>query len=216
VPDEALSSGALPSGWPKSVKSAIQHVISLAQFAIVAASGWAANALNPRARQAAEMERQGAQIALLTEELRIKDTRLGRIDPRRRPHYSPTERMAILQLKAALGWSLAQAARAFLVEAETIADWLKRIDEDGSSALVQLREPVNRFPDFVRYIVQQLKVLCPSLGKVKTAQVLARAGLHLCATTVGRMLKAGTPAPKPTEAPATQAEVGEAPRSVTA
>ena len=34
---------------------------------------------------------------------------------------------------------------AFLVEPETIAAWLKRIDEDDSSALVQLRQPVNRF-----------------------------------------------------------------------
>ena len=69
-----------------------------------------------------------------------------------------------------------------------IASWLKRVDEQGSNALVQLREPVNKFPDFVRYLVQQLKALCPMLGKVKIAQILARAGLHLGATTVGRML----------------------------
>ena len=94
--------------------------------------------------------------------------------------------------------------------------WLKRIDENGSSALVQLPEPVNKFPEFVRHIVQRLKVLCPSLGKVKIAQVLARAGLHLCATTVGRMLKAKTSPSKPTETPATQAEVDESPRTVTA
>ena len=98
--------------------------------------------------------------------------------------------MSILELKAARGWSLAQAARAFLVEHDTIAAWLKRIDEDGASALVKLREPVNKFPDFVRYIVQRLKTLCPTLGKVKIAQVLARAGLHLGVTTVGRILKA--------------------------
>ena len=67
---------------------------------------------------------------------------------------------------------------------------MNRLDEEGPSALVQLAEPVNKFPDFVRYIVQQLKTLCPILGKVKIAQILARAGLHLGATTVGRMLKA--------------------------
>ena len=54
---------------------------------------------------------------------------------------------------------------------------------------MELREPVNKFPDFVRYAVQRLKTLCPSMGKVKIAQTLARAGLHLGATTVGRMLK---------------------------
>jgi putative transposase len=123
--------------------------------------------------------------------------------------------MAILELKAARGWSVAQTARTFLVEDETIASWLKRIDEAGSSALVQLGEPVNKFPDFVRHIVQRLKVLCPSLGKVKIAQMLARAGLHLCATTVGRMLNAKTPMPKPTETPV-EVVTDESPRVVTA
>jgi transposase InsO family protein len=124
--------------------------------------------------------------------------------------------MAILELKAARGWSLAQTARVFFVEPDTIAAWLKRIDEVGSSTLVQLREPVNKFPDFVRYIVQRLKVLCPSLGKVKIVQILARAGLHLCATTVGRMLKAKPPTSKPTDAPAAQAATDTSERVVTA
>jgi len=50
----------------------------------------------------------------------------------------------------------------------------------------------------------------------KVAQLLARAGLHLCATTVGRMLKAKTPTPKLTESPATQVGTNELPRAVTA
>ncbi len=66
---------------------------------------------------------------------------------------------------------------------------MKRVDEEGSHALVQVREPVNKFPDFVRYAVQRLKALCPNLGKVKIAELLCRAGLHLGATTVGRILK---------------------------
>ena len=75
---------------------------------------------------------------------------------------------------------------------------MKRLDEDGVEALVQLSQPVNRFPDFVRYTVARLKTLCPSLGKVKIAEILARAGLHLAPSTVGRMLKQadGTPPPQ--------------------
>jgi transposase InsO family protein len=61
---------------------------------------------------------------------------------------------------------------------------------------VQLSEPVNRFPDFVRYLVRQLKALCPTMGKVRIAQCLARAGLHLGATTVGRILKETEPIPE--------------------
>jgi len=111
--------------------------------------------------------------------------------------------MAILELKAARAWSLAQTARTFLVEPATIASWLKRTDEHGDNALVQLREPVNKFPDFIRYIVQRLKTLCPSLGRRKIAQTLARAGLHLGSTTVQRMLKERPvkPPAEPIEAP---------------
>jgi transposase len=206
----------LPSGWAKNVKSAVLHVISLAQYAIVATRGWAADALNPRARQAGEMDRLTNEVALLQEELRIKDARLAQVEPRRRPHYPATERMAILELKAARGGSLVQAAKAFQVEAGTIGDWLKRIDDDGAPSLVQLREPVNKFPELVHYLVCRLKALCPSLGKVKIVQVLARAGLHLCATTVWRMLKTKTPAPKPTETPAARAPTEELSRAVTA
>ncbi len=43
---------------------------------------------------------------------------------------------------------------------------------------------------------RDLKTLCPTMGKVKIAQTLARAGLHLGATTVGRMLREDA-APKP-------------------
>ena len=61
---------------------------------------------------------------------------------------------------------------------------MRRLDEEGEAGLVQLEEPVNKFPDFVAYLVRRLKLTCPALGKAKIAQMLARAGLHLGATTV--------------------------------
>jgi transposase InsO family protein len=121
---------------------------------------------------------------------------MAQIAPQRRPHYGPLERMAILELRAARGWSLKQTADTFLVTPATVTCWMKRIDEQGPDALLQLRDPVNKFPDFVRYIVQRLKSLSPSMGKVKIAETLCRAGLHLGTTTVGRILKeAPHPAP---------------------
>jgi hypothetical protein len=54
------------------------------------------------------------------EELRIKDARIAQITPQRRPHYGPHERMAILELRAARGWSLIQTADTFLVTPATI------------------------------------------------------------------------------------------------
>jgi transposase InsO family protein len=130
-----------------------------------------------------------AEVALLHEELRIKDARLARIAPANRPHYPPTERLAILALKAAHGWSNAQTGRAFLLTDATITAWLKRIDESGVGALVKLPEPVNRFPDFVGQVVRELRRVCPTMGKVRIAQMLARAGLRLSPSTVRRILR---------------------------
>jgi len=179
----------LPKHWNKHVKSAILHVISLAQYATAYTRSWAADSRNARVRLTAERDRLEQELALLREEIRIRDARMTRLPAHRRPQYTPVERMAILELKTARAWSLTQAAEAFLVTAETIASWTNRVDEAGKDALVQTTEPVNKFPDFVRAIVQRLKTVCPSMGKVKIAETLARAGLHLGVTTVGRILK---------------------------
>ena len=179
----------LPRNWHRHVKSAVLHTISLAHFSIVQARGMTADHIRRRVRLAAQNERLREECALLREEIRIKDTRMNRITPHRRPRYDPCERMAILELRAARGWSLKQAAGTFRVAAATIASWSARLDEGGSSALLQLSSPANRYPDFVRYLVQRLKILCPAMGKVRMADTLARAGLHLGATTVGRILK---------------------------
>ena len=119
---------------------------------------------------------------------------MERVPVQRRPHYPPIERLAILELRAARGWSLAQTGRRLLVTPLTISSWTQRLDDEGPHALVQVRELVNRFPEFVSYLVQRLKVLCPRMGTRRIARVVARAGLHLGATTVRRMLKT-TPKP---------------------
>ena len=182
----ARSRVPLPRGWRSHLKSAALHAISLARFSILHAYGAAANHAQRRVRLAAQAERLREECARLREEIRVKDARMGRIPPQRRPHYSPLERMAILELRAARGWSLKQTAAAFLLTPETVALWSARIEEE---ALVQLPEPVNRFPDFVRYLVQRLKALCPTMGKVRIADTLCRARLHLGATTIGRILR---------------------------
>jgi len=179
----------LPRNWHSHVKSAVLHTISLAHFSITHARGMAAGHIRRRVWLAAQNERLQEECALLREEIRIKDTRIDRITPHRRPRYGPFERMAILELRAARGWSLKQAANTFRVAAATIASWSARLDEGGQAALLQLSGPVNRYPDFIRYIVQRLKTLCPAMGKVRIADTLCRAGLHLGATTVGRILK---------------------------
>ena len=190
---------SVPKHWKRSIQAAMVHVISLAHYALVYSRSWAANSSTARVRLTAKADQFEQEVALDREEIRIKDTRMEAIPPARRPHYAPAERLAILELRAARGWSQAQTARVFQVTEATIASWSKRLDEEGPDALLRTREPVNKFPDFVRYRVQRLQTLCPRLGKVKIAQVLARAGLHLGVTTIGRVRR-DPPKPAPTKA----------------
>ena len=128
MPSKSVSSVIpLPRAWPSRVKSAILHVIRLAQFTVAYTRSWAADSVNSRIRLKAELDRALQDNALLREEIRIKDVRMARIPPHRRPLYPPTERMAILEVKAARGWSLEQTAKAMLVTAATIASWMRRV-----------------------------------------------------------------------------------------
>jgi transcriptional regulator with XRE-family HTH domain len=166
----------------------------MAHVAFSAAQARAEHQFDARIRLQANNDRLQRQVALLLEELRIKDARMERVPAQRWPHYPPSERLAILELRAARGWSQAETARRLLVTPLTVASWTQRLDEEGPDALVQVREPVNRFPELVSYLVRRLRALCPTMGSRRIARVFARAGLHLGATTVRRMLK---PAVKP-------------------
>ena len=204
----------LPKHWKRSVQTAVLHTISVARLSIASVRGWAANSPNQRVRLQAELDRTREELARAYEQIRIKDARMAQLPPQRRPHYPPTERMAILEHRAACGWSLKQTANTFQVTPTTIRSWMQKLDEGGPDALVQTRVPVNRFPDFVRHAVQRLKVLCPTMGKQRIADTLCRAGLHLGTTTVGRFLKESPRPPAPAKIIATDAE--ETARVVTA
>jgi len=182
----------LPRQWPDHVKSAVLHAIGLASVVVSYARGRATRRYSLQAR----LEQAESEIALLREELAIKDGRWQRAKTRRRPHYTPLQRMRILQLRAARGWNLEKTARVFLVDLQTLMIWMRRLDEPGERPLVQTVEPVNRYPDLVRHLVREFKRLLPAMGNERIADVLARAGLRLGATTVRRMIREAAPPPE--------------------
>ena len=142
-----------------------------------------------------ENARLRSELAQLREQMRIKDARMARVPAKNRPRYLPHERHAILMLRAAAGWSAAQTARAFLVSPPTIADWSKALRDESRETLVTMADPVNRFPDYVRLLVRQLKVTFPTMGRRRIADTLCRAGLHLSPSTVRRVLHRTAPPP---------------------
>ncbi len=127
----------LPRGWNRRAKSAILHILALSHYTFTALLARAANSKNRQVRLRAQIDRRNHEIALLQEELRIKDARMERVTPHRRPHYVPLERMAILELRASRGWSARQAADRFHVSATTLGSWKARIDEHGPDALLR-------------------------------------------------------------------------------
>lgn len=54
------------------------------------------------------------RVALLAEEIRIKDARMARIPAQKRPHYLPAGRMSFLEVRAAHVWSMQQTANSLL------------------------------------------------------------------------------------------------------
>ena len=126
---------------------------------------------------------------------------MGRIPAPARPQYVPADRLAILELQATRAWSTEEAAQRFQLTPKTITSWTRRREEQGEGALVSAHLPVNRFPDFVGHTVQELKASCPTMGRKRIANTLARAGLHLAPSTAQRMINRG-PAPRPAAPPA--------------
>lgn len=122
-----FSKAPLPNGWSHCVKSAMLHILSLAHFTSTYTRSWALDSKITRVRLKAENDQLRQQISILTEETRIKDLRMNRIKPHKRPHYIPIERMSILELRAAGGWSIKQTADVFQVTKATMSSWMKRM-----------------------------------------------------------------------------------------
>ena len=111
----------LPEDGPSHVRTGVLHVISLAQVALTAARS-RAKKRGIVARLRAKVGELTEEISRLKEELALKNLRMSRVKPRRRPHYRGTERLRILELKAARGWSKALAADRFFLRPATIAE----------------------------------------------------------------------------------------------
>ena len=178
----------VPKDWHAVARSGLVHAVALARVALLQVLSDFENGRNPRARMLSEVERLRQRVQQLETELAIKDHRMAKLAPARRPHYSAPDRLQILLLQASMGWSLEETARRFLITAHTIASWKHKLDDLGEAALVRLAPPVNRFPDQVRQLVRDLKQLYPSMGRQRIADTLARTGLVLAASTVRRMV----------------------------
>ncbi|MFC1461217.1 DDE-type integrase/transposase/recombinase [Verrucomicrobiota bacterium] len=180
----------LPLAWPALVRKAMLHVASLARWDMIYMHTASEHHEHPDSKTASDIQHRDDEIALLKEEIRILQTRIQKIPPGNRPYYPPAERMAILIHKAARGWNRHQTAKAFGITVQTISNWMSELEQEGEHALVQIPVPVNKYPEFLTFVTQQLKTLAPRFGKKTIAEYFMRAGLYLSTTSVSRYLKA--------------------------
>ena len=64
----------------------------MAQYATGYTRSWAADSSNARVRLTAEKDRLEQELALLREEIRLKDARMTRLSAHRRPQYTRVPR----------------------------------------------------------------------------------------------------------------------------
>lgn len=176
----------LPSGWCDLTLLSLLHVIALARLAILNARNWPMGSECDGLRLRAENDRLKSEVTLLERELVIKDARFHRLPPKKRPEYLPSERLEIILIKTIRGLNNTQLAKRFQVTVQTVRRWLKGVHKGNN--LVTLPVKATRYPDYLRLVIQQLKMYCPLLGRFKIADILARAGLHISASTVRRIV----------------------------
>jgi len=110
---------------------------------------------------------------ILTEMVETFQTRLRKIAPKKRPHYSGPARFKALQLRQAMGWSIEEAAAQFVVTPVTFSRWEDAADPTRQTVGpdIQPDPPIRRYADVVRTLVR----LAERLGMGRAHQIAAHA-----------------------------------------
>lgn len=156
---------------------------------------------DPLRHQQARVEEAELRARLAWEAVEMLRARLAKVPERHRPHYTPTQRFRILEIKRFLAWTLPETAEAFLLWPGTVASWERQVRPGVTTVGVTVRPapPVVRMSDAVRSLVQAMSRLGFGSGDL-IAQTLVRAGWRLSARTVGRIVREPLrPSPTPDE-----------------
>ncbi|MBX7187485.1 MAG: hypothetical protein K1Y01_20240 [Vicinamibacteria bacterium] len=131
-----------------------------------------------------------ARNGILTEMVETFQTRLRKIAPKKRPHYSGPARFRALQLRQTMGWSIEEAAAQFLVTPTTFTRWEDAADPARQTVGpdIQTDPPIRRYADVVRNLVR----LAERLGMRRAHQIaahVARGGWKISKSYVESVLR---------------------------
>ena len=160
-----------------------------------------ASTASPVLRLMMERDELHIQVQWLKRELEILRSQRADMVPRKRPAYSPQQRLAILQLMRQRGWSIAIACKRFVLHPQSIRKWMKTIEKGDPSDSLFPKVRWNRIDDAARWAVHELRQLCPEpeMSTRTIARHLIRAGIQISRRSVQRMLHE-TPPPTPKKA----------------
>lgn len=137
----------------------------------------------------------------LKRELEILRGQRADMAPKKRPEYSPEQRLAILQLMRQRDWSIAIVCKRFVLHPQSVWKWIRTAEKGDSSGALFPMVRWNRIDDAVRWAVHELRRLCPEpeMGTRTIARHLIRAGIQISRRSVQRILHE-TPPPAPKKA----------------
>jgi len=143
-------------------------------------------------RLMAECRRLRIKAAERDETISILRERLKRMEPRRRPHYSPEARFRILEHARKFLLSVEQAAARFLVTPQTLYNWLAELRQHPQrrtlGSLLRPVPPLRRYANVVRSLARQMKAFGFGGNKL-IAATLAQVGWKPSPRSIGRFCK---------------------------
>ena len=178
-----------------TVLSLVDSMAILLSQAYQLARARLASAGSPVLRLMVQRDQEVTEGDLLRREVEIFQAQREGLLPHRRPDYSPTQGLAILQLRRLRGWSIRKTAEHFVVHRNTIRAWIWAAEGKGRPSLLNGAVVWNRIDDAVRWAAHELRRLCPEpeFGTRSIARQVLRASIQISRSTVQRVLREPKP-----------------------
>ena len=193
---EANSGRANNAIWTPDMRRAVDAIATLFSAAYMLARSRALSSPSPTIRALARSDGADSEAALLQRENDILRRRMSVIQPSKRPLCAPEDRFAILQLMRLRNWTIQKAAERFVLHPNTIRDWKKRFQAEGDAGPFFGGAPFNRIADGLRWVVHEIRALCPrkEFGTRAIAMAILREGVRISRSSVQRILREEKPA----------------------
>ena len=149
-----------------------------------------ASTASPVLKLMMERDELQTQVAWLNRELEILRGQRADMLPKKRPNYSPEQRLAIVQLMRQRGWIIAIVCKRFVLHPQSVRKWIRTMEYGDPTNSLFPKVRWNRIDDAVRWAVHELRQLCPEpeMGTRTIALQMVRSGIQISRRSVQRIL----------------------------